>query len=262
MYFDKFPKILYEFNVNNQTEYKLMTDITRNMRVIQEVLANVTLYDEYDIRDGETPEIIADRVYGSPFYHWVIMLVNDKYDYLNDWPLPQVELDEFIKDKYGFELKDFDSSDPFIVNVPNSTIYYAEHPYKTGDAVIYSFDSGDAIAPLKNGKKYYVIKQDNNLFKLATSKERAMSGTFIELQSLGTGQHSIELDNEYAVHHYETEQGFIVDQNYEDVYGVTGTIYEITNREYEEKINESKRRIKLISPNLLSTILKNFEEQI
>jgi hypothetical protein len=36
----------------------------------------------------------------------------------------------------------------------------------------------------------------------------------------------------------------------------------ITNANYEAKVNESKRRIKIISAQLLSTILKNFKDEI
>ena len=62
MYFDNFPTFLYPFKVNNKTEFKLVTDISQNVRVRKEILANITLYDEYDIREGETPEIIAPLI--------------------------------------------------------------------------------------------------------------------------------------------------------------------------------------------------------
>ena len=64
MYFKEFPKFLYRFNINNKNKDIIVKDITQNVRVRKEILANITLYDEYDIRDGETPEIIAEKVYG------------------------------------------------------------------------------------------------------------------------------------------------------------------------------------------------------
>ena len=60
MYFDNFPSMLYPFKINGKVENKLIKDITQNVRLRKQILANVTLYDEYDIRDGETPEIIAE----------------------------------------------------------------------------------------------------------------------------------------------------------------------------------------------------------
>jgi hypothetical protein len=101
MYFEKFTTFLYPFKINGKTEYKQVKDITQNVRVRKEILANVTLYDEYDIRDAETPEHIAERVYGNAKYHWVVMLCNERYDYVNDFPLSQFELDAHIANTYG-----------------------------------------------------------------------------------------------------------------------------------------------------------------
>jgi hypothetical protein len=171
MYFAKFPKFLYGFTINGKTEFKIVKDISQNVRVKKEILANVTLYDEYDIKDGETPEIISEKVYGSPLYHWVIMICNERFNYVDDFPLSQYELEKYIINKYGSS-------------------------------------------------------------------------------------------NAYDTHHYIDSQGNIVDQNNINVYGVSTTPTPVSNYDYEESINESKRRIKLISPTLLNTILKTFKDII
>ena len=164
MYFQNFPTFLYAYQINGKTEYKLVTDVTENVRLRTQILANVTLYDEYDIRDGETPEIIAEKVYGNPLYHWVVMLCNQRYNYIDDFPLPVYELEQMITNKYG-------------------------------------------------------------------------------------------AGNEYKTHHYIDANGNIVDQ-----YNPNGT--PVSNYDYETRVNETKRRIKLISPSLLTSILKNFTDLI
>lgn len=103
MYFANFPKILYDFDIAGQRVVKPITDITANIRVRKQILSNITLYDLYDIKDGETPEVLADRVYGSSQYHWVLMLANDRYDYLRDWPMSSDVLEQYIKSKYTME---------------------------------------------------------------------------------------------------------------------------------------------------------------
>jgi hypothetical protein len=74
MYFKDFPKFIYDFKYDDSaaTKTSVVKDITRNIRFRKEILANITLYDEYDIVDGETPEIIAEKIYGNPEYHWII----------------------------------------------------------------------------------------------------------------------------------------------------------------------------------------------
>jgi len=101
MYFKKFPDILYEFPFNSGNQLLRVKDITRNVRPFQDVLNNVVYYDDYDIQDGDTPEIISERIYGTPLLHWVIMLVNEKYHYLNDFPIPETRFDDFMINKYG-----------------------------------------------------------------------------------------------------------------------------------------------------------------
>lgn len=262
MYFEKFPKILYDYNIGDKLEYKVVTDITRNMRVLKEVLSNVTLYDEYDMIDGETPEIVADKFYGSTSYHWVIMMVNERYDYKNDFVLPTYELEQYIIEKYGYTTISFNSSSTFTVEVGSNIIFYNDHPFNTGDAVRYDVGTGTAIGGLINGKLYYIINVSSNQLKLASTRANALLGTEISFTSLGSGLQELRMNNQLNVHHYEDINGLIVNEVNEDVYGASVPAYPVSNYEYELKLNESKRRIKLIAPALLSTIIKNFNDGI
>lgn len=161
MYFSKLPNIYYQFLINNKETLKIVKDITANIRFRRDILENITLYDEYDIKDGETPDIIAAKYYGNSQYHWIIMLCNQRFNWINDFPKNTHVLEEYINSKY-------------------------EQPY--------------------------------------------------------------------ATHHYEKD-GFVVMHDEVDAYPVS-------NYEYEERLNESKRRIKLISPKLLNTIINNFKDEM
>jgi hypothetical protein len=101
MYFKNFPPIVIDFSQYGLDKQQyLITDITTNVRIKQDLLTNIVYYEEYDIRDGQTPEIISELFYGSPEYHWIIMLVNERYDYINDFPLRQTALEDYISQKY------------------------------------------------------------------------------------------------------------------------------------------------------------------
>lgn len=163
MYFKEFPQTLYDFQIAGKTKVMLVKDITRNIRFRRDVLANITVYDMYDIVDGETPEIIAEKIYGDSQYHWIIMLANDRYDYIADFPMTYPVLSKYIDEKYG------------------------------------------------------------------TTK--------------------------YQPHHYVSATGHIVDSDFPGAIPVSNVVY-------EEQLNESKRRIKIISPALISTILNNFAEEL
>ena len=47
------------------TTYKLVTDITARVTASKEVMANQFLFDDYTIIDGETPELLSDKIYGT-----------------------------------------------------------------------------------------------------------------------------------------------------------------------------------------------------
>jgi hypothetical protein len=163
MYFKNFPEFIYDFVVGSSNKTSLVKDITRNIRFRRDVLANITVYDEYDIVDGETPEIIAEKIYGDPQYHWIIMLANDRYDYIEDFPLAEYQLVKVIASKYP-----------------------------------------------------------------------------------GT---------QNSIHHYVNAKGFIVNSN------ATGAV-SVSNAQDERNKNEAKRRIKIVSSNIINTILKDYKDLV
>lgn len=94
------PKMLINL-YGKPTTYKLVTDITSRVSSSSEIRNNVFLYDEYTIGDGETPEIIADKLYNDSKLHWIILLCNDIIDPVYDWVLPHEELMQHVIDTYG-----------------------------------------------------------------------------------------------------------------------------------------------------------------
>lgn len=101
-YFTNFPTMVYDLSLSNEAPLTVtVRDITENVRFRRDLLDNVLAYQLYDVQDGDTPEKISEMVYGTPYYHWIIMLVNERFDYLNDFPMAQRELEALIDKKYG-----------------------------------------------------------------------------------------------------------------------------------------------------------------
>lgn len=101
MYFEMMPKLLISFS--GETKFQLVTDITSRVSSSDEIRKNLFLYDYYTVKDGETPEIIADKVYNDSMLHWVILLCNDIIDPVYDWVLPQDVLLAHVIATYGEE---------------------------------------------------------------------------------------------------------------------------------------------------------------
>ena len=75
-YFNEFPKIDYNITgVNGNTNE--ITDIWRRVKVRSKIANNLALYDRFDVPEGDSPETIAYKVYGSTDYFWVVCLLNN-----------------------------------------------------------------------------------------------------------------------------------------------------------------------------------------
>ncbi len=99
MYFDNFPTIPYDSELTGQS--KDVKNLLRRVGIRAKVRANTLIYDTYDVRNGETPESIAHKLYDDAELHWVILLVNNITDRYHDWPMSEAQFLQFVKDKYS-----------------------------------------------------------------------------------------------------------------------------------------------------------------
>ena len=97
-YFDMFPNIYY--SAKGDGKFTIMKDILSRVKLIANVKENILGFDYYDVKDGETPEMIAHKYYGDINLHWTILVANDIVDYYEDWPMSVQRFEEFVKEKY------------------------------------------------------------------------------------------------------------------------------------------------------------------
>ena len=99
MYFENFPIIPYD-SVGNG-DYKLVTNLLKRVALRAKVRTNTLLFDTYNVLEGQTPEMIADKLYGDPNLHWIVMYVNNITDRYHQWPLTTPQFLAFLNDKYS-----------------------------------------------------------------------------------------------------------------------------------------------------------------
>ena len=98
MYFETFPFIQYDsFGDGNPKEVK---NLLRRVKVRSDIRSNSSLFDTYYVREGETPEMIADRLYDNVNLHWVVLLFNDITDRYHQWPMTTGAFNKYVADKY------------------------------------------------------------------------------------------------------------------------------------------------------------------
>jgi hypothetical protein len=98
-YFNFFPKVPYFLN-KEKLSIDLVTNIMSRFKFENKFKENTVVYYDYIISDGETPEMIADKFYGSSERHWIILNLNDIINPYLDWPMSENSLIKFIDKKY------------------------------------------------------------------------------------------------------------------------------------------------------------------
>lgn len=248
MYFKNFPKLLYSFYDKTGLDYeqKLVTDITFNVRIKKALFDKVIHYDTYYIQDYDTPELIAEKIYGNPEYHWVVMLSNDYYNYINDFPIDEYDLSLYIEKKYGTNsmykihhyTKDGVESQPegyFILEEAKATLL------KTGDYI--TSDNGLFIeVKFVDKTKVYVKIYTPNLLS-SESPDKSFTCTIKRSPTNG-----IMEDNTFQLKMNDID--------------VLSSYTPVTNYDYEIKLNDIKREIKVVSPKLINQLAKEFNQLI
>jgi len=98
-YFSYFPKT--EHDLTNIGQKVDLTNILRRFKVKSAVKDRVDVYHDYDIQDGDRPDTIAEKYYGSPAYAWIVLHFNDIIDPVFEWPLFGYNFEQYIKGKYN-----------------------------------------------------------------------------------------------------------------------------------------------------------------
>ena len=118
MYFSKFPLIVYD--AKGDANFKIATHMLVRVALRTKVRTNTLLYDTYDVKEGETPESLAFKLYGDSEYHWIVLFANNITDRYHDWPMSTPQFLEFINEKYA---------DP-------NALHHYEIPQTSGDTTI------------------------------------------------------------------------------------------------------------------------------
>jgi hypothetical protein len=86
--------------VNIDGQKLLLNDVTAFAQIAEAWKKDARVQIPYQVRDGELPHMISHRLYGTVEYWWTIMLMNNIFDFDNQWPRSQKQLYEYIERKY------------------------------------------------------------------------------------------------------------------------------------------------------------------
>lgn len=90
------------FRSDSESPYIRAKNLFRRIKIRDNLTDIVLGFEKYYIKNGERPDQLSQKFYGSTKYDWVILLSNNIINIYNDWPVTEHELYEIIKKKYNF----------------------------------------------------------------------------------------------------------------------------------------------------------------
>jgi hypothetical protein len=299
MYFSKFPYIDYTIKNGSSFKTAFVRNIMRRVKLSDEIKGGPGVFIEYDIKDGERPEHIAEKVYGEADYHWLVMLTNDIIDPYFGWYKSSSVLQEYIYGKYSgysvyFTSATAGSTHGFFYSTKlmsgsslsqGSNRHSVKEYYPTMCKVTteFSFQNGGATFTFSDGTQspVYIHKVEQSAvsahhFQITrpSGSNGAVETVTVDPLSQQTssydyvGGYLSNKENEYPILDTDgvgyTGSGTVsLWETYVGKYmGISGspvTIYAQANQLYEMEQNEQKRTIKILHPRFKSLAVKELE---
>lgn len=102
-YFREVSDLLYQSqqpNRNSSYDYARVKNLFRRAKIRDDFFQNVITFTKYKIIGEERPEQVAEKVYGSSTYDWVVLISNNILNVRTEWPLSDSEFSEYLDRKY------------------------------------------------------------------------------------------------------------------------------------------------------------------
>lgn len=184
-YFYKFPKFNYDLNGDGRAETEVMNFLHR-WAFRKSVKENISAYSEWIIRDQDSLFSIAEALYNSQHYYWIIMMMNDIIDPRFDWPLNETDFVKYIKAKYGeeniYNHHHYEAdTDENIFSVPDGTWVSFDYSYNK-----ISINNFDYEALINEQKRYIKLLKPEFLEEVKREKNEILSTTFETRRETGS----------------------------------------------------------------------------
>ena len=237
-YFENFP--VFEYSLDEGVSSFTMTDFFRRVKADANSILGSSAYYEYQLTDGETPEIVAHKLYGDANLHWVLLITNETLDPRFEWAQTKSALTAYIRDKYG------------AANI-NAAHHYEN---SSGDTVYYRAFTGtvDIAAGGLPGSSIAVVGTGTAFTTEVLSTAFAVRfGTTTSVYTVI----AVNSDTSLTVTGLPVTTA-VVGKVMIDNYSYSSIVTKVTNTEYEEAINETRRTIKVVKPQYVPRFIESF----
>ena len=103
-YFRELPNLRYPSflpNKSSSLDFVEVKNLFRRAKMRDDLQSNFTIFNKYEIPMGAWPDTVAEDLYGSAQFDWVVLTVAGIINVRNEWPLNPRDLYDYSLDKYG-----------------------------------------------------------------------------------------------------------------------------------------------------------------
>lgn len=106
-YFRELPNLEYQSFLSDRkssNDYLLVKNIFRRVKLRDDLQNVFTIFTKYQIPDGARPDNVAEELYGSSQYDWVVLITAGITRVRDQWPLSDYQIYKYAEEIYGNDL--------------------------------------------------------------------------------------------------------------------------------------------------------------
>lgn len=257
MFLSLFPKV--EYKLPSGYTYRV-SDFTRYFNANEISLERNSLYNYYNIIDGERPDVVSTKLYGFPDYFWTFFLINDhlKNGY-GSWPMSYLEFETHVDYEYeGVCLQTTESFWEYDHLNLKDIVVLEEDESITGVIHAINKDLNQIVIKDYSSESDWLLSEGNTIVPVNYSS----STPRLTIQKA--------TEYKYGISHYENSEESRVPVSYglnfnfsgETIYNQDEILYPVSFIENERKMNDNRSRIRVIKPSRISNFFDSFKKSI
>ena len=106
-YFRELPDLRYPSFLPEKVsslDFIEVKNVFSRVKLRDDLQNNFTLFNKYEIPMGARPDNVAEDLYGSAQFDWIVLTVAGIINVRNEWPLNNRDLFDYANNKYGDSL--------------------------------------------------------------------------------------------------------------------------------------------------------------
>jgi len=201
MYFKELPNVQYPSPLSDRgsdRDYVTIKNIFRRAKLRDDLVSELTAFDDYEVREGQRPDIVANDYYENSELDWLVLICNNITNVRDQWPLSDQELYNFAVEKYGNEINDiafYESTE--VRDDMNRLIYPAGIVVDSDFEIIDPDDATSILRPIRSVTYYeHEVRKNDEKRTITLLKPDFVTQALIDLrEELTYGRSSQYVDS-------------------------------------------------------------------